>query len=457
MSAAVEQSDSQAEDRTEDQGKLAGYVAEFPSTTALMKAASETRDAGFKAFDCYVPFPVHGIDEAMGIKPTRLPYIVVVCAAIGATIAVLLQWYTNAFDYKYIISGKPFFSIPASVPIVFELTVLFSAFGALLGMFALNKLPQFYNRLFMIDPFLKATSSGFFLGIESEDPKFHEEHTKDFLTSLGSKAIVPCIEPIQDTGIPKVLFPIAGCLLLFGLVPLVIIAKMRVVPSNVPRIELIHDMDFQPKLKTQRFSRMFSDGRGMRLPIVGTIARGDLELDTALYAGLDPEKADRVDRSLLLPNAKNPDGTSAKLDIVPWVTEIPIPVDEDLMARGQERYDIYCAVCHGQTGKGDGLVTQRALSLQAAKPSVGSWVIPVSLYSDPVRKQSVGQLFNTITHGVRKMPSYGPQIPVEDRWAIVLYLRALQESGSGKIKDAPQEIRKQLNDLREELKAKAKE
>lgn len=440
MSTAVEQSDSQAD----HQGTLAGYVAQFPNPTALKKAASQTRDAGFKAFDCYVPFPVHGIDEAMGIKPTRLPYIVLACAAMGALTAITMQWFTNAFDYQYIISGKPFFSIPANIPITFELAVLFAAFGALLGMLSLNNLPRFYNRLFLIDPFLKATSNGFFLAIESDDPKFHEEHTKEFLSSLKPTDIVPCLEPHQDARIPSVLFPTAACLLIVGLIPLVLVARMRVVPSNVPRIELIHDMDYQPKLKTQRFSRMFADGRGMRPLIAGTVARGDLRLDSAFYEGLIPGQAAQVDPNHLLPHAKKSDGTSVSLDKLPWVTEIPIPVNEELMARGKQRYDIYCSVCHGLSGKGDGLITQRAMQLQAVNPSVGTWLLPIALYSEPVRKQKVGQLFNTITHGVRKMPSYGSQIPVEDRWAIVLYLRALQESGSESIDQVPEEIRKQL-------------
>ncbi len=445
MSTADEQSDSQAEDCTAEQGALAGYVAQFPNPSALKKAASQTREAGFKEFDCYVPFPVHGIDEAIGIKMTRLPYIVLVCAVIGATTAIALQFFTNAFDYKYIISGKPFFSIPANIPITFELSVLFSAFGALLGMLALNKLPQFYNRLFLLDPFLKATSSGFFLAIEAKDPKFHETDTKTFLNSLQPSDVVTCREPNENVKIPKILLPIAACILILGLVPLVLIAKMRVTPQTTPRVELVHDMDYQPKLKTQRFSRMFADGRGMRPPIPGTLARGDLQHDTSFYEGLLPDQEDQVDRNHLLPNAKNADGTSVSLDKLPWVSEIPIPVDEKLMARGQERFNIYCAVCHGLSGKGDGIITQRAMKLQAANPNVGTWLLPIPLYSEPVRKQKVGQLFNTITHGVRKMPSYGAQVPVKDRWAIVLYLRALQESGSGMINDIPADIREKLN------------
>ncbi len=445
MSTAVEHSDSQADGSTENQGALAGYVAQFPNPSALIKAARQTREAGFKEFDCYTPFPVHGIDEAVGIKMTRLPYIVLACAATGALTAILLQFFTNAFDYKYIISGKPFFSIPANIPITFELAVLFSAFGALLGMLALNKLPQFYNRLFLIDPFLKATSDGFFLAIEAKDPKFHENDTKEFLASLQPSEVIPCTEPNENVKIPKILLPVAACILILGLVPLVIVAKMRITPQKTPRVELVHDMDYQPKLKTQRFSRMFADGRGMRPPIAGTFARGDLQHDTAFYEGLLPEKADEVNREHLLPNAKKEDGTSVGLDKMPWVSEFPVPVDEKLMARGKERYNIYCAVCHGLSGKGDGIITQRAMKLQAANPSVGTWLLPTPLYSEPVRKQKIGQLFNTITHGVRKMPSYASQIPVKDRWAIVLYLRALQESGSATIDDVPAEIREKLN------------
>ena len=304
MSTAVEQTDSQADDCTGKQAALAGYVAEFPNPSALKQAAGQTREAGFKEFDCYAPFPVHGIDDVMGIKMTRLPYIVLACAFTGAITAVALQYFTNAFDYKYIISGKPFFSIPADVPITFELAVLFSAFGSLLGMLALNKLPKFYNRLFMIDPFLKATTNGFFLAIEAKDPKFHENDTREFLNSLKPIEVVACMEPNENVKIPKIFLPIAACILIFGLVPLVVIARMRVTPQTTPRIEIVHDMDFQPKLKTQRFSNMFADGRGMRPRIPGTLARGDLRHDTAFYEGLIPEQADKVNREHLLPNAK---------------------------------------------------------------------------------------------------------------------------------------------------------
>jgi len=443
MSTDVEHQTA-AEPQAPPEPTLAGYVAQFDDVPSLMHAAEKTRDAGFKSFDCYTPFPVHGIDDAMGTKPTRLPFIVLCCAAMGSITALALQFFTNAWDYKYIISNKPFFSIPADMPVTFELTVLFSAFGALIGMLALNNLPRFYNRIFLVDPFQKVTTNGFFLGIESEDPKFHEEDTKTFLNSLNPTTVVPCMEPHESAALPKLLAPVAVFLLVIGLIPLVLIARMRAIPSDVPRIEILTDMDFQPKAKTQKASPVFADSRTMRPVIAGTLARGDFYEDVAFSEGLQPEQAENVDRSMLLPNAKNPDGTTFNLSTVPWVTELPVEPTEDLMARGQARYNIYCAVCHGMTGKGDGLVSRRAMELQAGSPGIGTWIKPITLYDEPIRNQPVGQLFNTITHGVRKMPGYASQIPIQDRWAIVLYVRALQKAGSATIDQLPAEEQQRL-------------
>lgn len=444
MSAAVDTQEQSSAAPPAREPELAGFVARFSGAKSLMEAASKTRDAGFKEFDCYVPYPIHGLDHAMGMKPTRLPFIVLGCACVGLITAVLLQWFTNAIDYPYIISGKPLMSIPSSMPVNFELTVLFSAFGALLGMLALNNLPRFYNRLFLLDPFQKVTTNGFFLAIENKDPKFHAEHTQEFLSRLEPLEVFPCLDPHADASLPKILAPAALLLLVIGLIPLVLIARMRAMPSDVRRIELVRDMDFQPKLKTQRFSTMFADGRGMRPIIPGTLARGDLRDDPALFEGLIPEQADDVDREMLKPNAKNEDGTTVKLDDFPWITEFPIPVDEATMARGMERYNIYCSVCHGKTGKGDGLVTLRAMELQRADPSIGTWINPISLAAEPIRKQPIGQLFNSVSLGVRKMAGYGSQIPVEDRWAIILYVRALQRAGSGTMDEVPEDLRPQL-------------
>ncbi|MCA9041745.1 MAG: cytochrome c, partial [Planctomycetaceae bacterium] len=132
------------------------------------------------------------------------------------------------------------------------------------------------------------------------------------------------------------------------------------------------------------------------------------------------------------PPAEQPDNT-------PWVSEFPIEVNEANMLRGQERYRIYCSVCHGLGGESDGLVT-----LQAQQLGASTWVTPVQLSSENVVKQPVGKLFNTVTNGIRKMPGYASQIPVEDRWAIVLYVRALQKSRTATKDQIPADVLQHL-------------
>ena len=125
-----------------------------------------------------------------------------------------------------------------------------------------------------------------------------------------------------------------------------------------------------------------------------------------------------------------------------WVTDFPLVVDEAFIRRGQERYGIFCATCHGQGGDGDGLVTLRALELEQ-----GTWVKPTSLHAEPIRNQPVGQLFNSISNGVRKMPGYASQIPVDDRWAIVAYVRALQRTRTATSADVPSEVLPNMREL----------
>ncbi len=168
---------------------LSGLLLEFDAVDPLLAAVEKVRDAGFKQWDVHTPFPVHGCDEAMGIKPTRLPFISLAGGLAGATGALALQWWTNAVDYPFLISGKPLFSLPANVPVIFELTVLLSALGAFIGMLALNGLPQLYHPLFTNSRFRRATDDRFFIYIEAADPRFDPLQTREFLSSLGGSHI----------------------------------------------------------------------------------------------------------------------------------------------------------------------------------------------------------------------------------------------------------------------------
>jgi hypothetical protein len=169
--------------------KIYGLLAEFDGPAALVKAAETCRDAGFKEFDCHAPFPIHGLEKSMGLKKSALGWIVLVCGISGLLTGLGLQWWSHSVAYPLIIAGKPLFALPAYIPICFELTILFSAFGAVFGMFGLNRLPTFYHQLFNSRHFKRASDDGFFLSMEAQDPKFEMEPCKKLLQSVGALQI----------------------------------------------------------------------------------------------------------------------------------------------------------------------------------------------------------------------------------------------------------------------------
>jgi hypothetical protein len=173
---------------------LTGLLAEFADLSAVVSAAQKTRAAGYKIWDVHSPFPIHGIDAVIGIRPTVLPWLVLCGGLTGLASGLALQWYCNAFDYQIIVSGKPMFSLPANIPIIFECTVLFSALTAVFGMLGLNRLPLLYNPLFKSARFRRVTDDKFFIWIDASDSQFNEKGTEEFLKSVGATAV----ERIED-------------------------------------------------------------------------------------------------------------------------------------------------------------------------------------------------------------------------------------------------------------------
>ncbi len=185
--------------------KLYGLMAEFATPAEVLHAAKRVRAEGYRWWDCFVPFPVHGLDKAMGVKPTILPILVFGCGLTGTIVAVLLQWFTNGtsfefwalvpvIGYDFMISGKPASSIPAWIPVVFELTVLLASVGCFLLVLLLNGLPRFYHPVFRVPSFARATDDRFFLLIEARDPQFYRDKTETLLRSLNPIAL----EEVQD-------------------------------------------------------------------------------------------------------------------------------------------------------------------------------------------------------------------------------------------------------------------
>jgi hypothetical protein len=167
-----------------------GYLAEFDSVDALLVAVEKVRSAGFVKFDAFSPFPIHGLDEAMGIRTSRLPLVVLGGGVTGAAAGLLLQWWTNAFDYPYRISGKPFFGLPVAIPITFELTILLAAIGGFLGLWAANKLPELYHPVATNARFrAHATTDGFFIAVQADDPIFDPARTRLVLVDAGARRV----------------------------------------------------------------------------------------------------------------------------------------------------------------------------------------------------------------------------------------------------------------------------
>ena len=167
-------------------GERFGVLAEFATPAALYQACEGVRDAGYTRWDAHAPYPVHGLDRAMGLRASRLPWISLVLALGGAATGMGLQGWVSTIAYPLVISGKPYFSWPAFVPVTFELAVLGGAFGAVFGMLALNQLPTLFHPLFASTRFERATDDGFFVSIESWDPKFDADRTVELLRRLGA-------------------------------------------------------------------------------------------------------------------------------------------------------------------------------------------------------------------------------------------------------------------------------
>jgi mono/diheme cytochrome c family protein len=203
--------------------------------------------------------------------------------------------------------------------------------------------------------------------------------------------------------IPRIFIYLAMIFTTLALIPPALIARSRVSKSTKPPLHYIQDMDAQAKFKAQQTNTMFADSRAMRAPIDHTVARGELFEDDHLHLGV-------VNGG--------------------WAEDVPagMSVDMAMLQRGHARFNIYCTPCHGYAGYGDGVVNVRAMDLLQAGINGTSWVQAKSLHDPTVRVQPVGQIYNTIAYGLNNMAGYAAQIPVEDRWAIAAYVKALQFS-----------------------------
>ncbi len=436
--------------------ELVGLLAQFDDPTSLLAACNNAREAGYKKMDAFTPFPVHGIDPALGIKRSFLPFIVLAVGLGAVVVGLGMQFYTNGGEiggvsteqapvfpgYQFLIGGKPHFSLPANIPVTFEIIVLSSAFATFFGMWIINRLPRLSNPLHRVSRFKRVTNDKFFLLLEAKDDLFSKTDSESQLNQWGAVAIEEVNQDLTDTKLPSWMAPLAliGALLL--LIPPVAIFSAYGATNRQPRLHVVPDMDWQHKFKTQVLSPnvaeqdnpeyLFTNRRAMRQPVEGSVRFGSLETDSEMFRGIKKEFANSAMTVGMKTSMLASTGPQDEENLAQWIAGFPegFKVNETILARGKERFNIYCSVCHGYAGNGDGLVNQRAVALNANGQAL--WTAAKSLHDPTVNdaeKNPTGRIFDTISNGRNTMGPYKDQIPVADRWAIVAYVKALQETG----------------------------
>ena len=372
---------------------LYSLTALFDTPDEIIHAAGEASNAGYTRYDVHTPYPVHGMDGAMKLRQSRLGIFTFFFGILGTvSIVAFMSWITVS-DYPLVIGGKPFWTWPAFVPIAFEITVLLAAVLTVATMIVLYfRFPNLSHPLHDTSYMKKVSSDKFGVSIQADDPKFDESSASEFLRSIGGKEITPIYFDTEDLAHGQKLFDLR----FIGVLALTAILVSGVTYISFNKLLFMQPFSWlseQNKLKAQKPSNFFKDGIGNRPPVEGTIAREFLPYP---FKG-KPDEAGKNLVNPLLPTAAN-------------------------LERGKSKFLTFCGPCHGNFARGDS-------RLQGQFPN------PPTLHSDKVRNWPDGNIYNVITEGQNAMPSYASQVPREDRWAIVLYIRALQRAENPKESD----------------------
>jgi len=371
---------------------LYGYSGLFDTPDEIIEAAEKVADSKYENHDVHTPYPVHGMDTAMKLKPSRLPYVALV-VGLSAMFGMLgfMYWITTT-DYPVIVGGKPFFSFPAWVPVLFEITILSASIATVVAMIAIFfKFPNISHPLHDTDFMRAVTSDKYGISIEIKDGE-NEEEVKSFLESIGAKNVSAVYWNNEEATFkntvlqPKFLTLLVVLMIgVSGATYFTLNKLMFMVPFNWMRE--------QEKNIPQEQSVFFEDEFAMRNPVSGTIARGNMPYK---YIG-------------------QPEVAGAEL-------VNPLPVSKKNLELGKIKYDIYCSPCHGYFAEGDSRLN-------------GQFPNPPTLHSAKAREWSDGRIYSILIEGQNVMPSYAYQLDRNERWAVILYIRALQRSLNAKESD----------------------
>jgi mono/diheme cytochrome c family protein len=366
----------------------------FSDAHKIVDAANQIRPRKLGRLEAYTPYPVHGLDRAIGLQPSRLGRLVMLMGVMGAGLALLFEGWVSAVDYPLVTGGKALFSWQAFVPVVFEVTVLFATFTAGLAMlFAFNKLPFFGHPVLHSKAIKDITRDKLALSIEATSAGFDAEAARQALLDSGAESVevvpVPSWDrPLSLVGFLRTVAAIVAACVVAGAG---LYAAEKLIPVVPPLIHM-HD---QPKLNAFRESSFFADGRGMRPAVAGTVARGHLP-----PAFATPEEA-----GILLSN--------------------PLPLTQAIAERGRRVFNDHCAICHGTVGNGVPLLSRA----YGGKPG--------NFLSNEIRARPDGHYFGVLMLGKNAMPGYAADLDEDDRWAAVHYIRILQRAQNAKDEDLP--------------------
>jgi mono/diheme cytochrome c family protein len=366
----------------------------YSEAEKIVDAANQIRPHKLGRLEAYTPYPVHGLDRAIGLEPSRLGRLVMLMGVMGAGLALLFEWWVSAVDYPLVTSGKPLFSWQAFVPVMFEVTVLFATFTAGMAMlFALNKLPFFGHPVLHSKAIKDITRDKLALSIEATSAAFDVEAAHQALIDSGAESVeivpVPTWDrPLSLVGLLRTIAAIVAACVVAG-------AGLYAAEKLMPIVPPMIHMEDQPKLNAFRESSFFPDGRGMRPAVAGTVARGHLP-----PAFATPEEA-----GTLLSN--------------------PLPLIQAIAERGRKVFGDHCAICHGTVGNGVPLLSRA----YGGKPG--------NFLSNEIRARPDGHYFGVLMLGKNAMPSYAADLDNDDRWAAVHYIRILQRAQNAKDEDLP--------------------
>jgi len=372
---------------------LYSVAATFNDVNKTLAAVQKINEAGYKNYDVHTPYPVHGLPHAMRLKSSKLGWVTLIFGFSGALFAFLFMYWVNVIDYPLIVGGKPFYQLPAYIPVMFEVTVLSAAvFTVVWMLFIIFKFPNNSHPLIDTEYMKRVSVDRFGISIQANDDLFELNKVKEFFKNLGAEEVFEIYYKIDELKDKPKIFD-KKFISFLALTSIVVSAITYFVLNQLLFMSPFNWMHEQFRLNPQKATTVFKDGFGMRNPVEGTVARGYLPY---------PFKGKPADAEMKLVN--------------------PLIPTKQVLELGKEKYLTFCSPCHGNFGFGDSRLR-------------GQFPNPPTLHSDRLRNMKDGGLFHIITEGQNVMPGYASQLTTDERWAIVHYIRVLQRSVNPKESD----------------------